>query len=260
MPPDAFSIPAPNPGEDPVTEITLAGETGDLTLRRNPDGLAADFPFLIDGEWHQAHAGFSPSGEVTGFTIEADPPWELTFLDPLDAMPVRVRLIRADAVYFAALDYEGPIGTETWYDRDGGALAVFTYSHAYSNGKPVSLTLTDFTAAATYTETYSYDSRGAVSGINSPAGEFSALYVRARMPRYWEQPAFRRAVLQWDERGFLIRFSGDTETTDLRYEYRVDERGNWIERREIRMIRREGFLVPEAGAVIRRNITYGGEQ
>jgi ABC-type taurine transport system ATPase subunit len=40
------------------------------------------------------------------------------------------------------------------------------------------------------------------------------------------------------------------------YEYDFDERGNWIERREIRMIRSMGHFISTQGTVFRRILEY----
>jgi hypothetical protein len=71
----------------------------------------------------------------------------------------------------------------------------------------------------------------------------------------------RAYVFQWDEKGFLVRLLGRAggeaqDSIDSRYEYTLDEKGNWIERREINMIRRLGLLVPVQGAALKRNLEY----
>jgi YD repeat-containing protein len=46
---------------------------------------------------------------------------------------------------------------------------------------------------------------------------------------------------------------------DVRYDYTLDERGNWIERRETHMTRQLGALAPGEVKIIRRTIEYGAD-
>jgi YD repeat-containing protein len=172
--------------------------------------------------------------------------------------------------------------SETWYDPAGNALFIIITEH--SAGKSLRLSFQDGAAEIPPAETsYYYDSTGALTGISSPGGEWSVLYDALGRPRYWERrpaagassapAAGGRTVpggsggspgnytFQWDERGLLVRFyggpPGETENgIDCRYEYTLDERGNWIERREIRMIPRSGRLIPVPGRTLRRHIDY----
>jgi hypothetical protein len=136
---------------------------------------------------------------------------------------------------------------------------------------------------------------GNISGIISAGGEYSALYNGKGRPRYWErfappepppaetEPALEDAEapteapapdwghfsFQWDEEGRITRFTGiysepsppDTPEdsgveTDIRYEYILDEQGNWIERRATPMVYRAGFLVPGTVEQIFRRVEY----
>jgi hypothetical protein len=73
--------------------------------------------------------------------------------------------------------------------------------------------------------------------------------------------------LQWDERGLLVRLSGGgpageegstaAEFLESRYDYTLDARENWTERRERKMARRFGALAAGPGPVIKRVIQYG---
>ncbi|MCL2320427.1 MAG: hypothetical protein FWC45_10105, partial [Treponema sp.] len=114
------------------------------------------------------------------------------------------------------------------------------------------------------------------TGIAGPGGLFGVLYYREDLPRYWERlPRTGMAggtkdregagnfSLQWDEEGSLVRISYRTASpgtfespVEYRYDYTLDERGNWIERREIRMIRRLGLLVPLPGITFTRVLEY----
>jgi hypothetical protein len=91
-------------------------------------------------------------------------------------------------------------------------------------------------------------------------------FYREDLPRYWERRPVSEAdeagnfSLQWDEANFLVRIRGEPENSgsfvDYRYEYELDEKGNWIERRETRMIRAFDLLVPSPGITIKRVLEY----
>jgi hypothetical protein len=141
---------------------------------------------------------------------------------------------------------------------------------------------TDSAGYNTMYERYDYDSFGNITAIESLRGNFTALYVQRHRPRYWETVVGATRwhyTLQWDDAGHLTRLTGvaaavvveagadtdanvigDDTVIDLRYEYTFDAHGNWVERRETRMIRRLGMLVPDASAVtVKRRIEYGAE-
>jgi hypothetical protein len=71
-----------------------------------------------------------------------------------------------------------------------------------------------------------------------------------------------RFIFQWDERGLVTSFLGYPDegdaggVWDARYDYTLDGRGSWIERREIRMIRLGDYLFPRAGVLVSRKIDY----
>jgi hypothetical protein len=64
--------------------------------------------------------------------------------------------------------------------------------------------------------------------------------------------------MQTGENGLTLmrQPTGDASVDSIRYEYRFDERGNWIERREIIMLREGGVLIPKAGSICRRRVEY----
>jgi hypothetical protein len=51
-------------------------------------------------------------------------------------------------------------------------------------------------------------------------------------------------------------FPGEEGRIDRRYDYSLDGRGNWTERREISWFRRFGYLVPARELVLQRRIEY----
>ena len=244
-----------------------------------------------------------------GFIIAGAPHCTLTFISAANssvatgmASSKLTQIALADGtVYFAALDFTGDLITETWYDADGNAIALFSSRLAALRAESKVLialessvidTLLSGTPAAdsaynTTYERYDYDSFGNITAIESPHGSFTAIYVQPRRPRYWETVVNGtrwRYALQWDDAGLLTRLTGDSldvsdtnaaeglnssgvnvsdtnaaddAFVDLRYDYTFDAHGNWVARRETRMIRRLGALVPSAGATVKRRIEYG---
>jgi hypothetical protein len=209
-------------------------------------------------------------------------PWELEFLEYRNSFPYLVRAYCGDPAggeggiwYFIYFSWGISEILESWYDENGQALGAYGFSLADVGKNPRIRTVKDYSAAGSSggdTRLF-YDSRGLVTGISGTAGVFNVLYFREDLPRYWEsRPAAKDATedsdsviagnfaLQWDETGLLRRLSGEDENSglliDYRYEYTLDGRGNWIERRETRMIPQLGILVPSAGTVFRRVIEY----
>jgi hypothetical protein len=118
-----------------------------------------------------------------------------------------------------------------------------------------------------------YNNEGLISRMEEAGLTLSALYTERKMPRYLERPvvggpelpdgietAAGRYNFQWDEAGRLVRLSGNS--LDCRYEYTLDSRGNWTERREIiyesmdSMDGEEKWLIPVGVETIRRLILY----
>lgn len=177
---------------------------------------------------------------------------------------------------------------ETWYDGEGKVLGVFNFRFGAGEDGPRFITgRFEGAVPEVYDEQYHFDSFGNIRGIETPRGSFSALYNRTGRPRYWERPIpppspdetaederdipdpdppppppYQTLTLQWDERGLLVRITRfppspeEDQGEESRYEYTLDERGNWIERRERRMIRQSGLLVPDRLTRIRRIIEY----
>ncbi|MDR0387834.1 MAG: hypothetical protein LBH57_07320 [Treponema sp.] len=293
MPPDAFSFPPYGGsvltlikgGEDP------AGEPAEeLTVSRNEDGLLAEFPLFRDGVFFQVQTRFGRASRIRGFTIPAaETSWDILIVEYEDAFPSLVRISRGETLYFALIEYEAAGAAEIWYNREGNALAVFSYRYEAPGGRIRCFVRTDLSNGEEFTETYHYDGMGNLSGIVTSAGEYSALYVGKGRPRYWErfvpagpEPAvpadagqpdlygtevFDHFSFQWDEGGLPVRFTGsrraedaagtgEVTETDVRYEYIRDEQGAWIERRATPMIRRSGFLVPGPAERFLRRIGY----
>lgn len=145
--------------------------------------------------------------------------------------------------------------TETRTGEDGIVTAVLDYS--FGGGKILALGTRAETGEVTPLIDLDYDSGG--RAVSVAEGEFSAeaLYDGSGSVAYWRYGETERRF-QWDERGLLVRelVSGDGDRFELRYEYRMDAQGNWIERRATRWIERFGSLVSEGGSKAYRTIRY----
>jgi hypothetical protein len=280
VPPDAF-LPAPEPGAS-LTLILSGGE--ELRLRRDPGGLLAEFPLFRGGIFYPVQTRLGAAGEIIGFSIETENPWEITVLEYGETLPSRVRVTRNGQVYFAVFQEEGGV-SETWFDQEGSALGIFEFQYRNDCREPWRNTITSLSRGLSgrEVETYHSDSQGSVSGVDTSRGSYSALYSSRGQPRYWERRitgsepgTFGHFALQWDEQGRLTRITGTTGEDalgrnargenslgenargelDIRYTYLEDSRGNWTERRETPMQGRFGFLVPLPGGLTRRQIGY----
>ncbi|MFP3089142.1 hypothetical protein LQZ21_02305 [Treponema sp. TIM-1] len=274
MPPDAFVVENGRP-----RSITLTLDSASWRVTRNRDELFTDFPFLFQGNFIQVRRVLGASGNIQELIIEdTDRPWNIEFLDGDDPALLVMRITQGEEVFFGVVQNALTGDMETWYDRNGNPLAVCTYLF----NRPGSGILTmqnQYTDGEIQIEQHQ-NSFGNISEINSPLGRFSAGYTKDGRPRYWERRLLRPMpadvegeepvlsefhqsyAFQWNEGGFLVRLTGtpgpdETDPVDFRYDYTLDERGNWIERREIRMIPRFGILVPSPGARIIRTIEYG---
>lgn len=243
LPPDGFRVSA---GNAVSIELTLHDQT--YRVRRNTDGSIAEFPFQLAGRFVQVSIAYRPSGAVKTLVITgADETGQVDFIS--DTL---VRITQGDTVCFGAFRYEAAGIAETWYDPEGTALADFTARFFDVAGEPRLVSLTNRYEGKE--ETYFYDSFGNISEIQTAAGVYSALYAGEQQPRYWTQGA-EQHILQWDAQGFPVRMS-PSEGGASKYEYTLDPRGNWTERREIRMVPNRGTLVPSPGLTVKRVITY----
>ena len=279
IPPDAFKVQS---GEISSCEI----KTDDFSLgfQIDQEGRALKFPFMLNGSIAQAAVDYREGLDLQEMAItfpSGEDPWKLEFLEYRNTFPYLVRACSGDGTSAAGLWYfiYYTWGTseilETWYDENGKALGVYGFSMAEVGKKTRIRAVKDYSNPENGTELF-YDSRGLVTGISGPAGLFNVLYFRQDSPRYWEyRPAAPDAAgennsgtsemtgkftLQWDETGLLRRFSGEDESAgllvDYRYEYTLDEWGNWVERLETRMIRDLGLLIPSPGTTFTRVLEY----
>lgn len=279
LPVDAFELVADSPMP---RAITVTFDEAEYRAAWKSDGALAAFPAFVNGTFTQLTLS------SVGFIIAGAPHCTLAFngnTGPDATARSSARITLADGtVYFAELNVAADLVAETWYDADGRAVALFSSRLAALQGEskiPIALesrvanTLRSGSPAVggmeynTAYERYDYDSFGNITAIESPRGTFTAAYVQPRRPRYWEtvvNGTRRRYTLQWDVAGRLTRLSGGSVSdasaelfVDLRYEYTLDQHGNWVERRETRMVRQLGALIPSAGATVKRRIEYGAD-
>jgi len=238
---------------------------------------------MLNGEIAQAALVYNELSEIQEIAItfpSGDDPWNLEFLEYRNTFPYLVRACCGDGTsdtgvwYFIYFSWGVSEILETWYDENGKAVGIYGFTLAEVGRKPRIRVVKAYSAESDDSDTeLFYDSRGLVTGVSGPTGVFNVLYFRDDSPRYWEyRPVAKDAgddsetlivgnfTLQWDEMGLLRRLSGEDESNnqllDCRYEYTLDEMGNWIERRETRRIRDLGFLVPAPGNTISRILEY----
>jgi YD repeat-containing protein len=261
----ADAVPANGPGDSGGAPDGAEGEGAAAEYRLVLDtvGRFVEFPFFVNGVVRQATADYGGGGPAEPRKIVVDTPaapdtWEFEFLEYRQGAPGLVRISHGGDWYFAAPDYLETRTNETWYSAEGLAQGFFALEYRLQDGARRLVSTDGRSDGDEIILTYDYNSAGRLSGISAPGGEYAALYDAAARPRYWERPEGAYA-LQWDERGLLVRLTGGApeEQIDLRYDYTLDERGNWIERRETAFDRRFGRLVPGSSVTVRRIITYG---
>jgi len=272
VPVDAFKV---LHGE--VSRVIIEGEGIALSLSFGPEGLLQEFPFMLNGRMAQVgliYDEFSrkkeihlifPSGDEPYRSIEES--WKLEILEYDDSFPYLIRASRLGVWYFIYFSRTMGEIIETWYDVRGNFLGAFAYSFIKIGDDERISAMWDYFDPDGGTKFY-YDSRGLLTDAIGPAGLYKVLYFREDLPRYWERwpvgetssryGADGKFAFQWDETGFIPRVTGESGDGlfDYRYEYDVDERGNWIERREIKMIRWFDLLFPTPGFTYKRILEY----
>ena len=289
LPPDAFKT---SDGE--ISRVTIEGDGISLIFGYDAEGRLEEFPFMLNGTMAQVGIVYGDESEIREMELTfpaeepangdaareapdsgeaaGSEPWKLEFLQYLDTSPVLVRACRGDAWYFIYLTRGGNWISETWYDAEGNFLDAYSFSLTEIGERRRIRELRDYSADGSDWEFY-YDSRGFLTETSGPGGVYKVLYYREDLPRYWEYPSRKDILgtadgavnysLQWDESDFLVRVTGQSSPgmdeenlSDCRYEYTLDERGNWIERREIQMKRRVRLLVPAPGTTFTRVLEY----
>jgi hypothetical protein len=295
MPPDAFRPQGRGGGTLLSAEVSIvqADSQAQAAYRfsRNREGRVGEFPFLLDRELFQAEFSYNGDSLVAAVLLkgpgEADP-LNLEVLEWKDSRPSLMRVLWGEAYSFVLIQKRPGGILEAWYDAEGRLVEAYDFTaapqaQAASPAGGGERIVSSRLRGKDEEERYYYDSRGLVTGVSGPRGDFSVLYYLEDLPRYWDYypapagpagPAGQEDTdlaaplsysLTWDEEGFLLSLWGkapgeDLDSIDCRYVYTLDENGGWIERKEIRMIRRLGLLVPSPGTTIKRVLEYGREE
>ncbi|MDR2491694.1 MAG: hypothetical protein LBD20_09875 [Spirochaetaceae bacterium] len=257
-----------------TTAVDAAGDGGTAAA----DGVPAN--------GGTAAAGGAPAnGGTANNGAEDEAGADTLFIEALayteSGYPTMLRLANGASYFFVSIDArEGKI-IETWFaytegsgvdgdgtaaeKPDGGATAngetgggesaavvAAVFCHKIDGQTGAAYQILSLYPVEASIETRSFDSFGNITSLTSSLGEFTALYNEKGL-RYWGHFAIQR-----DETGVPIRLSAidGGEQDERRYEYRFDRQGNWTERREIRMRRTGGVLLPEAGPAVSRTINY----
>lgn len=293
----APAAPEGNAVPDAAPEETAAvpPQLSPLNVQRR-NGVLTEFPVFLEESadapgpfFLQGNAEYGGNGALRRITVGGGPDLEAVVLDyDEENRPVLVRLLIADEYFFSALEYASGRVTETRYDQDGLPAAVMyrdnsgeTVRIRYGNtvsGSENTAGAGAAPSAVAETRRILLNASGAASELRSSAGIWSALYERRGLPRYLGRtlsaatvengaapaPVSERYSFQWDENGRLIRLTGTNTdgqaVSDSRYEYTLDSRGNWTERREITMRNAAGRLFPAPGLTVRRRIVYDAPQ
>jgi hypothetical protein len=259
-----------------TTEDGEADAAVEYRLVRDGAGRFLEFPCFINGAVYQGTAEYkdTTAGKIALDDPAAPPPgetpehslWEFEVLEYRQEDPVLARINHNGTWYFVAPLRQETRTHDTWYDTEGRAQGFFSLEYRLEDGAKRLVSTENRSDQTEAVLTYRYHSAGRISAIGAPEGEYTALYNAEARPRYWERPE-GSYTLQWDEQGFLVRLTGvlqdktgadaETQQLDIRYEYTLDQRGNWIERRETSFVRRFDRLVPDSNAAIYRVINYG---
>jgi hypothetical protein len=205
LPPDAFR--ALRPGEGPVLlSAELLFGSAVYRFSRERDGRVKELPFLLNGELIQAKFSYNDDSLITGLVLESAGsgegaprdtelrdinPWILEVLEYEDSRPSFLRVSRAEVYSFVLLKWRDRGILETWYDEEGGALAVYDFklreggdiSSLKTRRDGSDLQPSDLQSGEDETW-YHYDSRGLLTGISGSSGDFSVLYYLEDLPRY----------------------------------------------------------------------------
>ena len=263
FPPDAFWI-----ATDKKVSVTVFDEENSLSLSWI-NGHVLEFPWVHKGFFfqvsfdylfvHENDRPFIQSITLSGNTGENT---DIEVLEYFDGSPYLLRIYTHGNYFFAYLEWGRGILVESWYDSEGSFLEQYEYNFLY--GEEIGISdVSVFTRNETGRR--GFDSRFLLTEINESQGIYSVNYFLDNLPGYWrrELPESGAEILsfQWDHNGLLVRLSGTgtIETADSVFEYIIDERGNWTERREIKMTGNPGLLVPGPGKTYRRLIDYRDE-
>ena len=225
------------------------------------------YPFVINEEIAQVNISYGNQYKIREINISfpfGGEGWQMEVLESKDSYPSIVRAFSADTWYFIYLFHSVNGIMETWYDETGVFIGAFGYFLSDFQNKKRIQAFKNYSDPGKGIEFY-YDSRGLITEIVSFSGSYKALYFHDDLLRYWERrPLIGNKIgnftLQWDKNDFLVKLSGDggneTGFVDYRYEYTLDDRGNWIERQELGMTLKDGLVVPTSLKTIKRVLEY----
>ena len=273
LPPDAFKAES---GE--LSACTVEWGNFSLRLSFDGEGRLEGFPFMLNGSIAQVTVAYRELSEVNEVTLsfpsgggecKLEFPEGFAFKNYFDSLPFLARASLGDAWYFINFSGSAFDVLETWYDGEGNVLGTFGFSLAETGNENKIRKYWNYSDPYSITE-FHYDSRGFITETVGPDGFFKVGYFREDLPRYWERGPSGTSLrsgeittdggvfsFQWDEGNFLVNMRGDAgRFVDSRYEYTLDEMGNWTERREIRMIQDFGLLFPSPGVVFNRVLEY----
>ena len=281
LPPDSFKV-----RSGKVTRAAIEGDGVSLVLCFDSEGRIGEFPFMLNGRIAQVSLVYREALElhemVLAFQAEEEA-WKFEFLEYSDSYPSLVRGSCGDLWVFISLSKRGNAILETWYNEEGIALGAYIFS-LIEIGETLRVNAFRDHGNPGNDMEFFYDSRNLLTESSGFNGVYKVLYFREDLPRYWERRPAKTGMdnedpgngtgnftLQWDQGGFLLRIAENSEKqgtdsqadgrsasvpAEYRYEYTLDEEGNWIERQEIRMIRRFGLLVPSQGTTVKRILEY----
>jgi len=265
LPPDAFKV-------KDAYRLSMESEGISLVFFRNTvyqiqdDGSALaslrveEFPFVIKNKIAQVKLSYRGLFEISGIVINfqsGEESWKLEVLESDNSYPSLVRSSLGESWFFIALSRGLNEINESWYDEEGTLLGAYRISLAAIGERRRPALIHDFSLPGEDCELY-YDSRCLMTEKSGPEGIYKVQYYKLDLPRYLERGytggETQRYSFQWDERDLLVRLAGDD--LDSRYEYTLDERGNWTERRECCMVPGLGLVYPAPGTVFKRGLEY----
>jgi hypothetical protein len=243
-----------SPGSGPDAErAENAALPAEYTARLDSDGRFTAFPFLLNGVFHQASARYGRGGMIEAMTLAVSPEEsvEIVFLETVEGGDGRIggaaaayrtvvaRIKTAGAYYFVSFRWEAGGCVELWTDEAGTPLGILRDERVLH-----------------------YDSMGNRTFMDDGASSVSARYNMAGV-RYWST-AQSELFFQRDGSGLIVRLTDVQESApdaavppvNFSYDYRFDENGAWTERREVRWVETQGYLVPAPGTLVTRVIDY----
>lgn len=290
IPPDAFSLVS---GKASSISLEISDKT--FVCEWHHNGRLMQFP-LFDNAVNQPAfrvlTQFNQSEEIENIILsgpsenESETVIEIEIMERQDDNVSLARIHLDGEYYFAVFHYRDDYASETWYDAEGFPHGVIVFE---------SVTTTESINGNLESRiTYNYNSWGNISNVDAEYMNISVSYNENSQPIYLKRsflpeidPSLseenqlesrtEHLTFQWDERNLLVSLKGNFEDmiretqdenasdtsestafpiAEKRFEYTLDDQGNWTERREILMIRYGAYLFPAEGLTIRRNIQY----